>query len=714
MRFRLATAVSWLIVAGCASDALRAVEGEVRVQPERLDFGKVVEGQATERSLEISNLSRGPVEVRWAVAGDGFSLIDPPGRLPVGNVEVRVRFQPQGAVAFRGSCSLSPAGVAPLVVPLSGEGVPIPECRPTRACHSSTWSAAQGRCVETVMADGAPCEGACLTQGRCVAGRCVGVPVDCDDGDACTVDSCHPDRGCEHLQSVRCPGAGPCQVGVCNPDAGCGLAPAEDGTPCGPRRDCSAADVCIAGVCVLRDPPDQFVCADESPCQGEGRCQGDRCVRPPAVPLAPIWQRGQAQADGGPPEAWSDVLVEQDGGVTLSSYFVTPPLLNATAASPVPLELGVARRCIHWRGWLVCGDYPPNVNAGVSAIDEATGRIVWTYGSIAADLPEYAGPSVQVFLARLVALSEQQMAALFESRTLNPDGVDPRCRHFALVVLDAQGRRVASRRVEHPSFAICNHPHPYGAAVDVSGNLYLAFTPSGQDNPAMALSDTLLMSWSPVLTPRWVYRAAGLPGGELSVAGGWLFHEHSASAFSTSTGTPAGSLPVPFGLGVASRELLLPAPGPFTTRLEAFEGASLAAKWQRQTSGVPWYVGAPVALARLVTARGPRPVVLAFDFDGVTYSLAGVDLETTGELFRCPMQLPEAPVALSPVAGGLVVASDPRPLWGTDRCERCDPRYARTRLTFRWYPMGGLLPGEGRWPGVNGGVGHDHREDPVP
>ncbi|MCC6336041.1 MAG: hypothetical protein IT380_18885 [Myxococcales bacterium] len=698
----------------CAQDALRAVEGEVRVEPKQVDFGRVILGQSAEAALEVTNLSRGELEVSITLSGRGFELVDPPARLPVGNREVLVRFRPDVEGAFDGKCTVRPAGVAAIEVPLSGEGAPIPECVASRPCHTSAWSVALGRCEEAVVADGAPCEAVCLTDGMCSGGRCVGSPLDCQDGDACTVDSCHPERGCEHSAAPACPGAGPCQVGVCDPSSGCGLAPAADGTPCGPRRDCDAAEVCIGGACALRDPPDDFICADESPCQGEGRCLANQCVRPPAIPLAPTWQRGESQPDGGPAEAWSDLLVEADGGITLSSYFISQQLLGATSANPVSLPQGTARRCIHWRGMLICADYPPSVAAGVSAVDEATGTIVWTYSGISADLPEYAGPTVQVFLARLMALSEQHLAALFESRTLNPDGTDPRCRQFALVVLDGQGRKVAARRVDHPSFFVCNHPHPYGAAVDVAGNVYLAFTPSGEDNPATALEDTLLMSWTSLLVPRWARSNPALPGGELAVAGGWLFHEHSAASFSTSTGMIAGALAVPFAQGVATRDLLIPAPGAFTTRLEAFDGASLSARWQRQTSGVPWYFGAPLALARLSTGRGPRPVVLAFDFDGRAYSLAATDVETTAELFRCPLEQPEAPAVLSPVEGGLLVASDPRALAGSSTCERCDPRYARTRLTFRYFPMNGLLPGEGRWPVPNGGVGHDHREDPVP
>ena len=703
--------LSALILSACDDDALRAVEGEVRVLPSQLDFGRVLQGLAVERTLEVTNSSKGELDVAFDVTGSAFALVDPPARLPLGNVAVRVRFLPTSEGAFDGLVTVTVPGVDALHVPMSGEGAPIPECRPTRACHASAWSLTEGRCVETPLADGAACEAACLSGAHCEAGRCVGVPISCDDGNACTVDTCAPERGCEHSTPVSCPGAGPCQVGVCDPAVGCGLAPAEDGTPCGPRRACNGADVCLGGACVLRDPPDNFLCADESPCQGEGRCLGDLCVRPPPTTLQPAWTVGAAQLDGGPPDAWSDLLVEPDGRVTLSSYFMSPALLDARSPTPVRLPSGSARRCIRWRGMLACADYP--TSPAVSLIDD-TGAVAWTYTSISADLPEYAGPTVQVFLARLMALSDQQLVALFESRTPNPDGSDPRCRRFALVVLDAQGRAVTARRIEHPIFEVCTHPHPYGAAVDAAGNVYLAFTPSGGDNPARALSDTLLLSYSAVLQPRWVHQVTGLPGGELAVAGPWLLHERTASAFATSTGASSAAIAVPFLGGVATRDLLIPAPADGTIRLEAFAAANLATTWQRQTSGTPWFSGAPLALAQLSTPRGPRPVVLAFDFDGRTHAVGGTDVETGAELFHCPLPLAGPPVHVAPIAGALVLGSDPRGLGGGPACADCDPRYAETRVTFQWYPMPGLLPGVGRWVGTNGGPTHDHREEPVP
>jgi len=45
----------------------------------------------------------------------------------------------------------------------------------------------------------APCDSVCMTQGTCGGGSCQGgIPRNCDDGNACTVDSCDPTLGCVH------------------------------------------------------------------------------------------------------------------------------------------------------------------------------------------------------------------------------------------------------------------------------------------------------------------------------------------------------------------------------------------------------------------------------------------------------------------------------------------------------------------------------------
>ena len=60
---------------------------------------------------------------------------------------------------------------------------------------------------------------------------CVNVPVNCDDGNPCTVDSCSPE-GCVHAP-VNCDDGNPCTVDSCSPE-GCVHAPVncDDGNPC--------------------------------------------------------------------------------------------------------------------------------------------------------------------------------------------------------------------------------------------------------------------------------------------------------------------------------------------------------------------------------------------------------------------------------------------------------------------------------------------------
>ena len=63
-------------------------------------------------------------------------------------------------------------------------------------------------CVEdAALADGSPCEDACAVGGVCQGGACQGAtPLQCDDGDACTVDRCDPAAGCvaEPLRTPAC------------------------------------------------------------------------------------------------------------------------------------------------------------------------------------------------------------------------------------------------------------------------------------------------------------------------------------------------------------------------------------------------------------------------------------------------------------------------------------------------------------------------------
>ena len=68
-------------------------------------------------------------------------------------------------------------------------------------------------------------------------------------------------------------------------------------------QTCNAAQVCISGNCEVRDPPDGYICAEASPCQPEGVCAADVCVRPAATTLVPNWNFDSLTADAGAEKA---------------------------------------------------------------------------------------------------------------------------------------------------------------------------------------------------------------------------------------------------------------------------------------------------------------------------------------------------------------------------------------------------------------------------
>lgn len=89
----------------------------------------------------------------------------------------------------------------------------VASCADARACDDGNpctmdTCAAEG-CRSELAVDGASCTGASCVEQRCAAGTCVttGVPVDCDDGDPCTEDSCSAgctSRGARGDAAVAC------------------------------------------------------------------------------------------------------------------------------------------------------------------------------------------------------------------------------------------------------------------------------------------------------------------------------------------------------------------------------------------------------------------------------------------------------------------------------------------------------------------------------
>jgi formylglycine-generating enzyme required for sulfatase activity len=101
-----------------------------------------------------------------------------------------------------------------------------------------------------------------------VAGCISTAPLDCDDFNLCTDDSCHPQTGCSNTaNALPCPDDdNPCTSDVCA-DSACTHPPGNNGIPCNDYDDCTLDDHCEEGLC----SPGSFVDGCQGKC-GDGAC----------------------------------------------------------------------------------------------------------------------------------------------------------------------------------------------------------------------------------------------------------------------------------------------------------------------------------------------------------------------------------------------------------------------------------------------------------
>jgi hypothetical protein len=121
-------------------------------------------------------------------------------------------------------------------------------------------------CDFVTLAQGTPCNdfSLCFVNDLCDEfGICVGEPVSCEDGNACTFDFCEADIGC--INDSLCDDGIDCTVDSCDPLLGCGHQ-FQEGLPCDDGLACTANDTCnFAFGCSGED-----ACNDNNPCTIEG------------------------------------------------------------------------------------------------------------------------------------------------------------------------------------------------------------------------------------------------------------------------------------------------------------------------------------------------------------------------------------------------------------------------------------------------------------
>ena len=140
----------------------------------------------------------------------------------------------------------------------------------------------------------------------CQNGACTpGTPLNCNDNNVCTVDSCDPLFGCTHpailngtpcLDATVCNGAESCQNGTCtagtplncndnnpctadscDPVLGCLHTPLGEGASCSDGDICNGAETCHLGLCIPGIAPFQSGPTCRVPCDGTHLCASGTC-----------------------------------------------------------------------------------------------------------------------------------------------------------------------------------------------------------------------------------------------------------------------------------------------------------------------------------------------------------------------------------------------------------------------------------------------------
>ena len=147
-------------------------------------------------------------------------------------------------------------------------------CDPSKdnACIANTCQSVSGTCLLLPKAPGTACnDGNTCTGGDvCSGGTCIGVPANCDDGIACTLDSCDTKSGCAHVGAAAlCNDNNVCTTDSCDLVAGCLTTPAL-GQKCDDGSACTSGDACgVAGGKPACVGPTAVVCTDTNVCTSE-------------------------------------------------------------------------------------------------------------------------------------------------------------------------------------------------------------------------------------------------------------------------------------------------------------------------------------------------------------------------------------------------------------------------------------------------------------
>ena len=108
--------------------------------------------------------------------------------------------------------------------------------------------------------------------GACPSGCLLNASL-CDDGNACTSDSCGANGECHHAP-VSCDDGNPCTADLCDAQTGC-YSVANEGATCDDQNACTQNDACAGTVCRGTSIPG--CCATSAECDDGNACTIDSC-----------------------------------------------------------------------------------------------------------------------------------------------------------------------------------------------------------------------------------------------------------------------------------------------------------------------------------------------------------------------------------------------------------------------------------------------------
>lgn len=249
-------ALGLLIIAACSpGGSLSPAQLAIEVEP-LVNLGQTYVTLPVAGSIEVRNTGTGLTRLLACTCDHPDIEVELPAPVelyPAEKVAIDITWTPRDPGILDTTLWLTTDfSQAPVrAVPMTGIAREVPVCDDANACTTDVFSFAAEACRYGPLSSVSCADNACVTDGVCDDGICVGLPVTCDDGADCTRDVCHAELGCESVpDDAACDDLEPCTVEICTAH-GCEETVLQDGAVCG-ELGCEGIPLCASGACTMQ------------------------------------------------------------------------------------------------------------------------------------------------------------------------------------------------------------------------------------------------------------------------------------------------------------------------------------------------------------------------------------------------------------------------------------------------------------------------------